>query len=542
MSPVQAQVDSAQTPVVPQGAPVVFRGDTLFYIQAHIGPFSPADRARAAQDRLERAADAPTRKTDSVYVVYQGDAAEVRLGEVIVTSVLQADALSAGIPRDSLAAERAAIIAKALASISVWGIIRTILIGLAFALLATALLVVAIKLMNRFFPAVEARFESWRGTRVPAIRLQRLVLLSSERATDVLILGARVTRIALIALLIFWYIPLLLNFFPWTEPYANRFFEWVLTPLRQVGVALLGYIPNVFYIAVIVAVTYYGLKFIQLFFNGISSGALHFSGFYAEWADPTYKIVRFLVMAFALVIIFPYLPGSGSDAFKGVSVFFGVLLSLGSAGAIGNMIAGVVITYMRPFELGDRVKIADTTGDVIERTLLVTRVRTSKNVDITIPNAMVLSSHIINYSSTADDGGVILHTGVTIGYDVPWKQVHSLLLDAAARTSNLMPEPKPFVLQTSLDDFYVSYELNVYTEAPSKMPRIYSELHQHIQDAFNEAGVEIMSPHYGAHRDGNQVALPQDYLPKSYQAPGFRLFKLGGGPPPTPGGGEPAAP
>jgi small-conductance mechanosensitive channel len=225
-------------------------------------------------------------------------------------------------------------------------------------------------------------------------------------------------------------------------------------------------------------------------------------------------------------MIFPYLPGSDSPAFQGVSIFLGVLFSLGSTSAIANIIAGLVITYMRPFTIGDRVRIAETEGDIIEKNLLVTRIRTVKNVDITIPNAMVLGSHITNFSSSAQDRGLILHTSVTIGYDAPWRKVHELLLGAALRTEHVMKDPAPFVLQKSLGDFYVSYELNALTDQPNMMVRIYSDLHQNIQDTFNEAGVEIMSPHYGAMRDGNQMAIPNEYLPPAYHAPSFRLHPL----------------
>ncbi|HSH14200.1 MAG TPA: mechanosensitive ion channel family protein, partial [Desulfurivibrionaceae bacterium] len=249
--------------------------------------------------------------------------------------------------------------------------------------------------------------------------------------------------------------------------------------------------------------------------------------FPADWAQPTYKIGRFLVIAFTAVVVFPYLPGSDAPAFKGVSLFIGVLFSLGSTAAVANVVAGIILTYMRAFVIGDRVKIADTIGDIIEKTLLVTRVRTIKNEDITIPNAMVLGSHIINYSSSARERGLILHTTVTIGYDVPWRQVHELLLGAARASENILAEPPPFVLQTSLDDFYVSYQLNAYTDQPNRMALTYSALHQNIQDRFNAAGVEIMSPHYAALRDGNQVTVPEENLAKSYVAPAFRLTGLG---------------
>ncbi|TFH49653.1 MAG: mechanosensitive ion channel, partial [Methanothrix sp.] len=197
--------------------------------------------------------------------------------------------------------------------------------------------------------------------------------------------------------------------------------------------------------------------------------------------------------------------------------------------AIANIVAGVILTYMRAFKLGDRVKIADTIGDVVEKTLLVTRVRTIKNVDITVPNAMVLSSHIINYSSTAEDDGLILHTTITIGYDAPWRQVHELMIAAARATSNILETPAPFVLQTSLDDFYVSYQINAYTDKPSVMARTYSELHQNIQEKFNEGGVEIMPPHYATLRDGNMTTIPESYLPESYKQPPFRVKRVSEG-------------
>ncbi|MNV64585.1 Miniconductance mechanosensitive channel MscM precursor [compost metagenome] len=230
--------------------------------------------------------------------------------------------------------------------------------------------------------------------------------------------------------------------------------------------------------------------------------------------------------AFMLVIIFPYLPGSDSPIFKGVSVFVGVLFSLGSSNAIANMVAGLVITYMRPFKIGDYIKIGDVSGEVIEKTALVTRIRTPKFEDITIPNATVLSSTSTNYSANtkSSTNGLLIHTTVTIGYDVPWKDIQVALIDAALKTDLTEKEPKPFVLQTSLDDFYVSYQINVYTKEPTKQPRIYSSLHQNIQDSFNAAGIEIMSPHYSALREGNMTTIPPNYLKEDYESPAF-IFK-----------------
>jgi small-conductance mechanosensitive channel len=231
-------------------------------------------------------------------------------------------------------------------------------------------------------------------------------------------------------------------------------------------------------------------------------------GFHKDWAKPTLNIVKVIIYAFALIFMFPYLPGSDSPAFKGVSLFLGVLFSLGSTSAIANLVAGIVITYMRPFMVGDRVKIGETMGDVIEKTTLVTKIRTLKNEEVTIPNATIINAHLWNYSKTTKDLGLILHTSVTIGYDVPWETVNKLLIKAAVKTTLTQKDPKPFVLQKSLDDFYVNYEINAYTKQAKKMALIYSELHKNILEQFNAAGIEILSPHYNAIRDGSDITIP----------------------------------
>jgi small-conductance mechanosensitive channel len=233
--------------------------------------------------------------------------------------------------------------------------------------------------------------------------------------------------------------------------------------------------------------------------------------------------VRFIILAFAFTVAFPYIPGSRSEAFKGVSIFLGILFSLGSTSAIANVVAGLSITYMRAYKIGDRVRIGDTVGDVIDRSLLVTHILTVKNEDVTVPNSMVLNAHIVNYSARAKEEGLILHTSVTIGYDVPWRTVHELLVEAARKTPDLLAEPKPFVLQTALNDFYVTYELNAHTDKPREMVNSYSALHRNIQDSFNEAGVEIMSPHYAQLRDGNRTAIPDAYLPTDYAPRSIRV-------------------
>jgi small-conductance mechanosensitive channel len=268
-------------------------------------------------------------------------------------------------------------------------------------------------------------------------------------------------------------------------------------------------IPGLLFIAVLVAVTYYAIKLTRFLFSEIESGRLAVSGFYPDWSRPTFNIVRVLAIACAVIVAFPYIPGSNSLAFQGVSVFLGLLISLGSTSAVSNLVAGILLTYMRAFKVGDIVTIGDSTGVVTAVSMFVTHVRTFRNEEISIPNAMVLSTHVTNFSNAAGDKGLILHTSVTIGYDTPWRQVEALLLMAAQRTPGLLQEPAPFVLQTALDDFYISYELNVATGDPRRMRWAYSELHANIQDAFNEYDVQIMSPHYEADRHIPTV-VPKD--------------------------------
>jgi small-conductance mechanosensitive channel len=341
-------------------------------------------------------------------------------------------------------------------------------------------------------------------------------------------------RILATVLLFYFYVPLVLGFFPWTKGVSAVLIDYVLRPVKFVGSGILAFLPNLFFLIVIALVTRYALRLIRAFFSEVGKGRFVIKGFYSEWAEPTFKIVRILVVAFAAVVAFPFIPGSESPAFRGVSIFLGVLVSLGSTSAVANIVAGVILTYMRPFHVGDRVKIADSVGDVVEKTLLVTRIRTVKNVGVTIPNSMILGSHIVNFNSSAKEHGLILNTGVTIGYDIDWRKVHELLISAARRTADILESPSPFVLQTSLNDFYVSYELNAYTEKPQIMERTYSVLHQNIQDAFNEAGVEIMSPHYGQIRDGNKTAIPDSYLPPEYVPGAIRVVSVPEGPPGKP--------
>ncbi len=344
-------------------------------------------------------------------------------------------------------------------------------------------------------------------SQVQALKIQKQEILSAEEVA--LILNRFLLAVSWFFRLwiIFAFINTTLGLFEWTRELSHTIAGLVGGVVGGMWNAFIDYLPDLFTALVIIGIAYMFIKLTKLVFEGMGRQRIKIPGFYPEWSRTSYSLLRLLIIAMTVVVVFPYLPGSDSPAFHGVSIFVGVLLSLGSTTAVANVVAGIVITYTRAFRMGDYVTISGTEGKIIERTAFVTRIRTPKNVEVSIPNASVLSDKVINYSTQAKRGGITLHTGVTIGYDVPWPTVQQLLLSAAAATEHVSDEPAPYVLQTSLDDNYVAYELNAFTQRADIRPKIYSELHANILDAFHAAGVEITSPHYRAVRDGNEAAM-----------------------------------
>ncbi len=475
-----------------EGAAVVF-GDTLFLLYATEGSFLPVDRAAAVANRLRSLSEDSLFCPDSISVVEAGRFAEIRHRGLVLVRVAAADAAPHGTSVLETARDHAAAMGRAVSAERR---------GFPFLALALRLLQMILVIGGFTLAGMGiARAMRWvraRGARLklPGLRVKayQLVSPSQMRAGLQLVLKALTMGLELLLLLVL--LPVLFSIFPASRGLAAVLWKMILAPLSAAGGGLLSYIDDLLFIAVILVAVRYVVKFLRLLADGIEQGRLHLPRFYPEWANPTFKILRFLLYVFAFIVIFPYLPGSSSPAFQGVTVFLGVLVSLGSSSAVSNIIAGIVITYMRPFKVGDRVKVGEVTGDIVEKSLLVTRIRTIKNEDINIPNAAILSGHTVNYSANSGGGGLILHTTVTIGYDAPWREVHRLLIAATRSVDGVLAEPPPFVLQTALDDFYVRYQLNAHTDRPGQMAEIYSRIHQNIQDEFARAGIQIMSPHY----------------------------------------------
>ena len=498
--------------VLNTGAPVVMQGDTLFTIYAGRGGYSAADRAEMAAAVMTAIANDKKLHNDSIRTLDSEGYTDIMYGAKVLTTVTDHDAMAAGMSRDELVKSYipkfSAKIDELKEGYNFWQIVKR---GALFVLVIFVQYLL-FKLTNYLFRKLRRRIIKFKQQRLKPIVVRDYELLNTRRLGRIMIFLSNLLRYLVLLIQLMFSVPILFAIFPQTEKLAMSIFRYIIEPIKMVVSAVGEYIPNLFIIIVIWFCIKYIIKGIRYIANEIENEKLKINGFYPDWAQPTFNIIRFLLYAFMIAMIYPYLPGSNSGVFQGISVFVGLIISLGSSTVIGNIIAGLVITYMRPFKLGDRIKLNDTTGNVIEKTPFVTRLRTPKNEVVTIPNSFIMSSHTVNYSASARQFGLIIHTTVTIGYDAPWRQVHQLLINAARMTEGVEEHPKPFVLETGLEDYYPCYQINAYIKDADKLGDIMSDLHQNIQDVFNEAGVEIMSPHYYAGRDGSASTIPEDYL------------------------------
>ncbi|MEO9070651.1 MAG: mechanosensitive ion channel domain-containing protein [Ginsengibacter sp.] len=516
------QIDSLR--LTARGYPVLgFFNDTLFYVYNNSGSFSPEDRANAIIGRIKTLPDNYKFAPDSIKIIPSETSTNLAFGDNIIMSISDNDALWNNTTRSEMAKNYQQIIGNEVMKYKSATSLKTLAKEIALALLVIAVTFFLIKYLSKLFRWASVKLWLQKGKRIKGVQIKNYTLFDADSEIRALLNVSNVVKWLLIILVIYLALPILFGIFPWTKNFAATLFGYILDPLKKIAISFWHFLPNLITIIVIVFVFRYVFKAIKYLKNEIKSGELKIPGFFPDWANPTYQIIRVLIFAFMIVVIYPYLPGSGSQVFKGVSVFLGFLFTFGSAGSLSNIISGLLLTYMRLFKIGDRVKIGDITGDVIEKSLLVTRIRTIKNEIVSIPNSTIMSSHTINYSSDCPGLGLILHATATIGYDVPWRDMHQAMIDAALKTEYVLQDPKPFVLQTGLEDFYVSYQINAYIREANKQTDIYSELFQNIQDVCNERGIEIMSPHYKASRDGNATTIPGSYLPKDYKAPGFNV-------------------
>ena len=505
--------------VVSEAAHVIVDGKELFQVGG-ISAYPAKVRAAAVAGRIKAVAADHSIDPQSLKLVKEGAITYIKAGEVSILGIVEADAIRAGISLELLADISKTKIEQSITEYRNDRAPRTLLINSGYALIVTVLAALLLWGIRRLFTWLDALAQKRIKARIEGLESKSHYIIDADQIWDVMRGFLKTLKLVAMLVVIYFYLNLVLGLYPWTRLFAQYLFAITLNPVRIIGLGIVNALPNIFFLVIFVFIIRYILKVTRLFFSGIERGRIHVKNFEREWGLPTYKIVRLLIVSFAVIVAYPYIPGSSSDAFKGVSIFLGVIFSLGSSSVLSNIIAGYTITYRRAFKVGDRIMINDLTGDVIDRSVLVTRLRSFKNEEIVIPNSIVLNSNIINYSTEARANGLILHTSVGIGYEVPWRQVEAMLLQAADRTQGIRTEPKPFVLQQSLGDFAVNYELNVYIDDARQMMPLYSELHRNVLDVFNENSVQIMTPNY-EHDPEQPKIVPKDqwYTPPAKKTP-----------------------
>ena len=504
--------DEAAGPVPPeQVAEVVIDGETLFRVRG-VSAYPADRRAAEIRGRIVELARDPAFDPAALKVEESEEGSRILAGERLLFRVLDVDAQLENIERPLLASVAVTKIAEAIGDYRDARGFDNLLRNRLVALVATAVFLLLLWATRRLFRWLVGWTERDVRRGVDHLASKSHHLVHAGQVWSIIATLLRMLRMLVYLLLTYFYLNTVLSLFPWTRPAARLLLNLVLDPLRALGSGFVAELPNLAFLLVLWFVVRYALKVIRAFFESVERGRIVLESFEREWAMPTFKLVRIVVIAFALVIAYPYIPGSDSLAFKGVSVFLGVLLSLGSSSFVSNTIAGLTMTYRGAFREGDRIRVGETVGIVEDTKLMVTRVRTPKNEMVIIPNSNILNMDVINYSQRARDEGLLLHTPVGIGYDTPWRQVEAMLVEAARRTEGLDQGREPFVLQTLLGDFAVTYELNAWCRDANRLPQLYSALHANIQDVFNEHGVQIMSPAYVADPQAAKVVPPERWF------------------------------
>lgn len=523
---------SAQAPTPNSKAknevPVLLQGQPLFYLRERSLSSSVDQRAARISSRIQEVANESAIPIDEIKASDFGNTTVIHAEDIAIATVTESDAKTANQSRKVLADQYLQSIKSAITQYreerSARYLTRATIIAVVSTIALIVILLILGNIMPRLYRWLDAEQERW----IPRVQIRNFDLLSPQQISALLQFITGIIHFAIVLGLLYFYVSQVLSLFPTTRAIGKSLVAYLRSALLIVWNGFLSYLPNLLTIGLITLLTFYFLRFLKFIFVSIRRGALSIPSFYPEWADPTYRLLMFSTIALAAAVAFPYLPGSNSPAFQGISIFLGVLVSFGSSGAISNIVAGFILVYTRAFRLGDRIQVGDVVGFVEEKSLLVTRIRTLNNNVVSIPNSSLLSSNITNFSALLRDSKspLVVHTMVSLGYDVPWRNIYETLVAAALATSDILTDPKPFVFQKELNDFYVSYQLRAFTNNSVELERIYSELHQNIQDKCNEAGIEICSPHYSALRDGNQSTIPANYLPKDYTTPGFRLNSL----------------
>ena len=479
-----------------RGRPIVFEKDTLYYLYTSYGPYDIDTRVKYVEEKLEELYNDLYFVADSIKIKPAGDYLSVMYNDKTITGVSIVDALWENSSQTELAQRYANIIKNTIVKYKEQNSLKSVLIRLAELLLVLFIAFILVWAINRLFDFLKKITLNSEHRFLTSIRIRNYDFIKKPGIVKALVKILAILRIVFLLFLLITIIPLIFDIFSSTQYLSKIIVQWISEPIKNVGIAIIGYLPHLFYIVIIAVITRYVLKILRFFALEIERGILKIKGFHPEWAHTTYVLARMMLWVLALVIMFPHLPGSDSDAFKGISIFLGVLISLGSSSAISNAIAGIVISYMRPFQVGDWIKSGEIIGAVIEKNALVTRLKTINNEDITIPNSAILSGATMNFTSIGKEIGLALNVQVKVRYDYSDNLVEELLIEAALKTNGISPKPHPYIFQISLSELNAVYELNAYTFHPENMYFIKSDLTKNIQSTFRQANIEIFSTQY----------------------------------------------
>ena len=479
-----------------RGRPIVFEKDTLYYLYTSYRPYDIDTRVKYVEEKLKELYNDPYFVADSIKIKPAGDYLSVMYNDKTITGVSMVDALWENSSQTELAQRYANIIKNTIVKYKEQNSLKSVLIRLAELLLVLFITFILVWAINRLFDFLKKITLNSEHRFLTSIRIRNYDFIKKPGIVKALVKILAILRIVFLLFLLITIIPLIFDIFSSTQYLSKIIVQWISEPIKNVGIAIIGYLPHLFYIVIIAVITRYVLKILRFFALEIERGILKIKGFHPEWAHTTYVLARMMLWVLALVIMFPHLPGSDSDAFKGISIFLGVLISLGSSSAISNAIAGIVISYMRPFQVGDWIKSGEIIGAVIEKNALVTRLKTINNEDITIPNSAILSGATMNFTSIGKEIGLALNVQVKVRYDYSDNLVEELLIEAALKTNGISPKPHPYIFQISLNELNAIYELNAYTFHPENMYFIKSDLTKNIQSTFRQANIEIFSTQY----------------------------------------------
>lgn len=508
------------------GFPVVLDGKELFRVKVGLEGVSAEERAAILTQRIQAAVVDSSITPDDIRAETGETQSVIWAGDKVLFTIRPADEAIYGRPHPELAAMAVDWIQQALIDYREARTLQRTAINLVAIVVSTLILVIFLRGLFFLCSKLSSRIQTQRENGTLALRIRSIPLLGAGATSYLLQSLIQLLRMGLMLFALYLYVPFVLSQFPATEAIGDSLLRDIADRLSALAQGFVAYLPNLLMLGVLALITYYVIEFAKQVIIELGRQDVY-PWFYPEWVSPTIRLATFFIAAIAFVIAGPFLPGFGSPAFQGVSLFVGALLTLGSSSAVANALAGIILIYTRAFRIGDFIRIDNILGEVQDKSLFVTRVITPRQETVTIPNASVLNSNVTNFSAICREAGgyLVLQTTVTLGYDVPWRKIHAVMIEAALATPNIQAIPAPFVLQTALNDFNVSYTLSAYTAAPNQMPLIYSALHQNIQDHCNAADIEILSPGYTALRDGNHSTIPADYLPEDYTAPAFGIHQ-----------------